>query len=507
MKNVKIKFLVLAGIVVSTIVSCNKDYLELTPEGQVLSANYYSNQEEAFAGLIAVYDVLRKNSGGFENMITMMNAGSDDHLAGGVGATDGIGIQSFSNYTQNGTTIPASFWSDHYQGITRANILISRLPDIPMDDNLKLRYMAEAKTLRALYYFNLVRMFKNVPLILEQLTPGNMYSQPQANPSDVYAQIEADLLASINDLPATLSNSELARLTKGAAKALLGKVYLYDGKNALAAAQLSDVNGTPGGSSQYGYQLLSNYSDLWVTSNKFNTESILEVAHTSAGDSYWGIWGSGRDEGNTVNVMVGPRGYVQMAGAPNLPSGWSFNVFTQDFINFMTGDPRFNATVFDIHPYEAVAQAQTPPSHAYIGGYQDTGYFLAKFLPKQSDVTTGQGDAVLNYSQNTYVIRLADTYLLEAEALGGTGARAQALLDAVRARVGLAPVAVSMDAIKLERRKELAGEGHRFFDLVRWGDAASKLASRGFVAGKHEIFPIPYTELQNTILVQNPNYN
>jgi hypothetical protein len=96
---------------------------------------------------------------------------------------------------------------------------------------------------------------------------------------------------------------------------------------------------------------------------------------------------------------------------------------------------------------------------------------------------------------------------MEAEALGGTGTRAQALLDAVRARVGLASTPVSLAAIKLERRAELAGEGHRFFDLVRWGDAATKLVSRGFRAGKNEVFPIPYKELQNTKLVQNPGYN
>lgn len=503
MKNLKIKSLILAGIVASTIVSCNKDYLELTPQGQVLSENYYSNQEEAYAGLIAVYDILRKNSGGFENMITMMNAGSDDHVAGGGGATDGVGIHAFSTFTQSGTTIPASFWNDHYQGITRANILIERLPDVPMDGTLKARYMAETKSLRALYYFNLVRMFGNIPLILEQLTPANMYSQPQVSKADVYAQIENDLLSSLDNLPSTLPQAEYGRMTKGAAKALLGKVYLYDGKNALAAAQLADVNGTPGGTSQYGYHLLANYSDLWVTANKFHAESILEVAHTSAGNSYWGIWGNGRDEGNTVNVMVGPRGYSRPTGstAPDLPSGWSFNVITQDLYNVLNGDPRFASTIFDLRALQLAGQAD------YIAGYEDTGYFLAKYLPKQSDVTTGQGDAVLNYKQNTCVIRLADTYLLEAEALGGSGARAQALLDAVRARVGLTPVPVSMEAIKLERRKELAGEGHRFFDLVRWGDAASKLASRGFVAGKHEIFPIPYTELQNTILVQNPNYN
>ena len=124
----------------------------------------------------------------------------------------------------------------------------------------------------------------------------------------------------------------------------------------------------------------------------------------------------------------------------------------------------------------------------------------------KSDIRKGGGAVELNFQQNDYIIRLADTYLLEAEALGGTGARAQALLDAVRARVGLPSVPVSMDAIKKERRLELAGEGHRFFDLVRWGDAATKLAGRGFVAGKNEIFPIPASELQGTKLVQNPNY-
>jgi hypothetical protein len=96
---------------------------------------------------------------------------------------------------------------------------------------------------------------------------------------------------------------------------------------------------------------------------------------------------------------------------------------------------------------------------------------------------------------------------MEAEALGGTGARAQALLDAVRARVGLASTPVSLAVIKTERRLELAGEGHRFFDLVRWNDATAALASRGFKAGKNEVFPIPYKELQNTLIVQNPGYS
>jgi hypothetical protein len=200
--------------------------------------------------------------------------------------------------------------------------------------------------------------------------------------------------------------------------------------------------------------------------------------------------------------MVGPRSYNRPAGspAPDLPSGWSFNVITQDLYDAIKGDPRFGATVLDMKALTAAGQA------SYIAGYQNTGYFLNKFLPRQSDVRTGGGAMELNYRQNTYIIRLADSYLMEAEALGGTGARAQALLDAVRARVGLPSVPVSLAAIKMERRLELAGEGHRFFDLVRWGDAPAVLGSRGFKAGKNEVFPIPFSELQGTKLVQNPGY-
>lgn len=504
MKKIQIKNSFLIGAMILLLASCKKDAIDIQPEGQFLSENYYSNAEQAYGALVGVYDVMRKYTGGFENIVAMMNAGSDDQYAGGGGASDGAGIQSFSSYTLNANIIPGSFWNDHYQGIFRANTLILKLPTTEMNAAVKARLEAEAKALRANYYFNLVRMFKNIPLLLEPLTTTNMYEVTQAAPEEVYTQIEKDLTEAIAVLPPTVQlPTEAGRFTKGAAQALLGKVYLYENKGPFAAAQFAEVNGTPGQPSQYGYSLLSNFGDLWNFSNKFNSESILEASHTSASNADWGFWGSGADEGNSLNQMVGPRSYSRPTGstAPDLPSGWSFNVFTQDFYDAIKSDPRFEATVFDMKALKAAGQAD------YIAGYQNTGYFLNKFLPHRSDVRTGGGAMELNYQQNYYVIRLADTYLMEAEALGGTGARAQALLDAVRERVGLASVPVSMAAIKAERRLELAGEGHRFFDLVRWGDAATKLASRDFKAGKNEIFPIPFRELQGTKLVQNPQYN
>ncbi len=504
MKTIKIKYFVIALSIIAITVSCSTNFLDVKPSGTNLENAYYTNQAEAYSGLVAVYDLMRKSSGGFENEIAILNAVSDDHYAGGGGSTDGVGIQAASSYTQTGVTMPESYWSDYYQGISRANYLLTKLPSIPMDAGLIARYTAETKALRAYYYFNLVRMFKNIPLITVPLTSDKFLSVPQADPAAVYAQIEKDLTEAIVDLPATISlPTEAGRFSKGAAVATLGKVYLTEGKKDLAATQLALVNGTPGGTSQFGYKLLDNYNDLWVVSNKYNTESILETAHTSASNAGWGNWGSGSDEGNSLNVMVGPRGYTTPAvtTAPSLPSGWSFNPITQDLYDAIKNDPRFGATVLDLKALKAAGQAD------YIPGYMDTGYFLNKFTPRLADVTTGGGDAVLNYKQDTYDIRLADTYLLEAEALGSTGARAQALLDAVRARVGLPSVPVSAATVATERRLELAGEGHRFFDLVRTGQAATVLASRGFVAGKSEIFPIPYLELVNTQIKQNPGYN
>lgn len=493
-------------------IACSGSYLdEVENSGAFKTDMYFQNEQQSFSALVSVYDVLRKYSGGFENTVTFFNAGSDDFYSGGGHSNDGAGIQGINNYSLNPNTMPASYWRDYYQGIARANLLIERVPGASMSDDLKKRFTAEAKVLRSLYYFELVRMFGNIPLILKTIKFDDDYwNIPQAKSSEVYAQIESDINAAIPDLMMTANGNDKGRITQGTARAILGKIYLYDKKMTEAAAQFAEVNGTPGGTSQYGYKLVEKYADLFKvgpeTSDpyKFSTESILEVMHTNKGNSDWGFWGQGKDEGNSINAMVGPRSYslknIPNNDAPDIYSGWAFNTVTDDFVNFMQDDPRLNVTVFNAKKLVAEGKISYSPAFA------DTGYFLNKYLPTNALKSSLPGPAELNFRQNYIAIRLADTYLMEAEALGAAGGRAQALLDAVRARVGLPSVPVSMQAIKDERRRELAGEGHRWFDLVRWGDAPSKLASKGFKGGKNEILPIPFNELPNTAMHQNPGY-
>ena len=501
MKIIKNIFLIIFSA--SMLMSCTKDFLDAEAPGTVLEVNYYKNESEAYAGLVATYDILSKHSGGFDNMITMFNAGSDDCTGGGSAAGQTDPINNFSDYSINQNNVAGSFWSNFYQGIFRANTLLVKLPNVPMEAAKKARFTAEAKMLRAYYHFDLLRIFRNIPMFTKPSTPADVATKLQSTPTEVYTQIENDLLDAIPNLPLKITNlsDEAGRFTQGAAKALLGKVYLYQGNKTAAAAQLADVNGAIlGGTNVYGYKLVPTFASLFTTTNKFNSESIIEISHSAASNSGYGNWGAGNDEGNGVCIMVGPRGYGRIGtSAPDFSFGFSFNPVTQDLYNFMQGDPRFNATIADVKALVTAGKAE------YTAGYEDTGYFVKKFIPLKADISTGGGNVELNNKQNSYAIRLADTYLMEAEALDGTGARAQALLNAVRARVGLGAVTVSPTAIQNERRYELACEGHRWFDLVRSGQAATVLALRNFKP-KNVVWPIPFKETQNTLIVQNTGY-
>jgi hypothetical protein len=498
--------LIVLGLFIAS--SCGKDFLDVKPKGTQLEDNYYQNRDEAYAGLVAVYDVVGYMSGGLVTKVGAVNSASDDHFAGGGSSTDMNVFQVWDNFTLSPTVGPQDdLWKKGFSGVFRANVLLEKLETVPMDETEKARFIAETKLLRAYFYFDLVRLFKNVPLFTKPVTPNEMYSVEQASPEDVYAQIETDITDAIPSLPATVSGDERARVTSGIGHALLGKVYLYQEKFTESASELAQVNGTtPGQPSEiYGYDLLDNFGDLFKSDNEFNSESIFEISFTNTSAGNWGC--SACTEGNILNIMSGPRDFKIVSGheneVPHYVSGWSFFTITPSLVTAMSGDPRYQYTIADIKGLQDDGKV------TYAPGFHDTGFFLEKYAAKTSDQWSGAGNYELNFPQNIYEIRLADTYLMEAEALvrgGGNIVRAQALLDAVRARVGLSSIPATFDNIMQERRLELAGEGHRWFDLVRTGQAAAALGDEGFVAGKHEYLPIPALELNNTKIEQSKEW-
>jgi len=556
------------------ITSCT-NYLTIDPQtnAKILGENFYQDSTECYSALAAAYGAVRVYAGCFYNQTATMNSGSDECYCGGGSATDGSGLQNFSNYTMDANNVgwptnpasasstngPAYLWFSYFLGISNTNALLDNINNAPISDATKARMVAECKALRAYYYFNLVRMWGNVPILTTSLKGSTVYDVKQSSIPEVYVQIEQDLTDAIPDLPlpGAFTANDAGRLTQGAATALLGKVYLYEGdgvpgaknpdgsdalpgntsKYALAVQTLAKVNGSQSGTtfnSPYGYQLLTDYNDLWSNKmtaaspifgnapGKFNSESIFEDVHTNQGKNGWGSSSNGVINyspffvGNMMNCMVGPRSYVVIPKAGNpapilsTAGNWSFNPITPECYNWMktncgAGDSRFNASIFNADALVAAGYI------TYIGGNKNTGYFLYKFMPLQSDEGHLGGDVVLNYQQDTYIIRLADTYLMEAEALlksGSDANRALALVNAVRLRAGATPLtgSLSLQQIWDERRLEFMGEGHRWFDLVRTGQAATVLGARGFKPNKNELFPIPATELINQNFQQNYGY-
>lgn len=501
MKKKNIAYLLICAGSLQFFAACKKSFLETTPDGIILESNYYQNPTQAMSGLTAAYNPLAWEAGGTDNTyiskLGPLNSATDECYAGGGSSTDMVGWQMWDTYNLSAAVGPqAGFWDRNYTGIYRSNVMLQKLVNVPgLDANTAARYTAEAKFLRAYYYFDLVRLFKNIPLILAPIPTNQIFGQVQAKPEDVYAQIEKDLKDAIPNLPATVAASEYGRATKGAGNALLGKVILFENNTARmqeAAGYFELVNSSP------NYHLLPSFGDIFSPDNKFNAESVFEIIHTASQNAGWGTWPNFL--ANVYTQMIGPRTYT----GPNYwAGGWSFNPIRKDFAVAMKNDPRYQYTIANI---DSIVNAA--PGRSYIAGYNNTGYFIQKYAPLAKYVST-TGQAELNFPNDYIEIRLADTYLMEAEALirgGGDAGKAQGYLDKVRARVGLTSVPATLANIYNERKFELATEGHRWFDLVRTGQASTVLAAKGFKAGTNEILPIPLVELNNTKLIQNPNY-
>ncbi|MEM1319649.1 MAG: RagB/SusD family nutrient uptake outer membrane protein [Bacteroidota bacterium] len=483
--------------------SCSEDYLDLEPRGTILEPNFYQTEEEIFQALVATYDVLQW--GGTSNQWSMLlgltNTASDDCYAGGSDASDQPNWVAWDAFTLNPTLGPQeALWNKYYAGIYRANLLLEKIA--PLDDlnpDFVARVIAETKFLRAYYYFDLVRLFGNVPLIITTLGADAIEEQVQARPEEVYAQIEKDLQEAKGtfQLPQTVPPDELGRITQGAVASLFGKVILYQNDNArmLEAANLfGEVI------ESNNYFLEENFGDIFSLDNEFGPESIFEIQYSGNQRGGWENFINGT-EGNYSVQFFGMRDYV----GPTFATGWSFCPVSLELADAMQGDPRFEHTIID-------GQALISQGAQYSPGFQNTDYFIRKYAGLQEQ-RPNDGEPALNWSHNIRDIRLADVLLMAAEALvrgGGDEGLARNYLNQVRERVELPEVnsggSELLEAIYTERRLELATEGHRFFDLVRTGRAADVLP--GFIAGTHQWLPIPQIErdLTDNRFEQNPGY-
>lgn len=462
------------------------DY-EASENYQIVADDYFKKSADYEAALVGVYDVLQWTLYNF----MIGEIASDNSLCGGESASDVLGLQQIDDMLHNPVNDQLSrIWQYMYEGVNRANYMIENkdLIDFPRKDEM----YGEVHFLRAFFYFELVKIYGDVPLFTNgRLTAGDSGTLTRMPKSEVYAVIESDLNSAISALPAQKSTD--GRATSFTAHALLGKVYLYQEKYAEAANILEPLIGL--------YTLPSDPASVFLVSGENGPESVFEIQHSKESNGWnWG-WMPQSTEGNFGVIHHGIRGY----SGPTYSSGWSFNVPTDEFHKaFRTDDKRRDASILDIIKWADDNQAD------FQEGYEHTGYFNNKYIPRQG---YSKNTTELNYENNYRYIRYADVLLMAAEAnnLSGNDVKARDYLNRVRTRAyGNSSQDSSASGTALtqeiwdERRLEFAGEGHRFFDLVRTGQAADKIS--GFVEGKHEVFPIPQTEIDVSKLTQNPGY-
>ena len=475
-------------------VACTDDFVDVESFDET-TESFFNSEQDYQDALIAAYDLLQST---YLNVM-LGEIASNNTLAGGESATDTPGIQEIDNMTHTAVNAQLrNIWSWMFSGVNRANYILEfqDKTDFPNKNVV----LAEATFLRAYYYFELVKWFGDVPLSVDQrLLFGDQDVVERTPKAEVYAQIELDLIFAAANLPVT--QAQTGRVTKGAAQALLGKAFLYQDKFEEAATVLEELiaSGT--------YDLVTDYGTLFENDNENNIESVFEVQYTDEEGAGFGCL-----QCSEGNVAVGFNGIRNYSG-PLFESGFSFNVPVQEAYDaFEDGDVRRDVAILNIEAFaEANAGFNDGAGVSYVEGFEHTGFYNRKYIPRQGDANIG--DAVLTNPNNYRSIRFADVLLMAAEALN-RGAisddRAKVYLNRVRTRAGLDAVtstgAALTSDIYQERRVELVGEGHHFFDLVRTGRAAA--AIEGFQTGKNELFPIPSIEIElaGNRWAQNPGY-
>ncbi|HET7898874.1 MAG TPA: RagB/SusD family nutrient uptake outer membrane protein, partial [Flavisolibacter sp.] len=425
--------------------------------------------------------------------IAIESLGSDDTETGSDPSDGSVPfMNTYNNFTVTSTQGQLSdFWNGRYQTINLCNQVIDNIPAIDMDANLKNRYIAEAKFIRAYEYFRLVRAFGDVPLRLHVPKDATEYNLARTPKAEVWAAIEQDLTEAANVLPVTYTGADVGRATKGAALAMHAKVAMYQSKWTDVKTFTDQVIGLG------IYSLFPNFEQLFRVPNEFNSESIFEInaAHIPG------------------NCPASNSQYSQVQGVRGVPrGGWGFNVPTTDLANsFEAGDPRRDATI--IFRGETTPEGDVIPASVPNPMYNQKSYVPFKD-PNNQDCNEGA-------DQNIRVMRYAEVLLMNAEAnneLGNTQAALDAL-EKVRARArggnnAVLPKVTTTDkdalrqAIWRERRSELAMEFDRYFDVIRQGRGQAVFGPLGWKPNKNEVWPVPQSEidLSGGKLTQNPGY-
>lgn len=493
-----------------TMSSCNDWLLEPSP-GTTELDDFFSSGTTCRQSVIAAYHPLLWEYGGTYFCEWFIgDVVSDDALKGGENTGDMAAAYDMENFkTTASNQLLLDYYRTQYQGIGRCNLALNNIPNVAldetMDEALRSRYLGELHFLRAFYYFRLVRLFGDVPMTTEPITSAEDWRKyPRVDKNKVYALIISDLkdaeemLWPRADVPA----EELGIATKGAAQAMLMKVYLYMGE-ADEARKWGETLITSG-----GYTLCPNYADNFTLEGENGPESIFEIQYMEDPQSDYGD-GYGFSRGTFTMILTRSR------SSAFGDAGWGFNKPTQNLYDeYEAGDPRRDATIHTPTDEEI----QTPEQEIYLG---------SRYLNRKYAVIGDDGKYVKlsHHSRgpiNNKQIRYADALLMYAEACLASGvdvSKGEEALNKVRARVGLSPVTLTWESLRHERRVELAMEGHRWFDLCRWGIAkevmdaykateteAARNEMAEFVVGKHELMPIPAEEVRLGGLTQNNGY-
>lgn len=491
----KVRINITLALLTVFFVSCS-DFLDIKPQGELTQEAFPTTASDALLATNAAYTTLRSwhyHSGGFPILDFM----SDDAHKGSNPNDQLNTLGPYDNFTHTSTQDGLDrWWSTLYEGIKRSNVVIEKVSLIAMDTNLRGRYIAEARFLRALYYFDLVRAWGGVPLVLTTNPPLKV---PRSTADEIYQQIEKDFLFAASRLPekGQYGSQDLGRASKGAAKAFLAKMYLFkkDFVNAERYA-LEVINGT-----EY-YDLEANFAHANSREGEHGLESVFEI----------GAFETASVLGNQYANTQGVR------GTPN--RGWGFNRPSENLrFAFDSNDPRMDLTIIDLGEVLdgvlILGDGSTPDFT-----YDTDGNIIERECYNQKVWIPGTSTDT-QFGHNRRLMRFSDVLLMAAEAANENNKPTDAhiYLNRVRARarhgnVSILPDITTTDKDALrniilnERRYELALEGHRFWDLVRTGKAPQVLGPLGFVAGKHELLPVPQNEidLSQGTLTQNPNW-